>query len=351
MSVYLFRLHFLGPVHFGMAGIDLEATQSSLSSDSLISAIVNAFLLLDGPEAAEEVISALSSDKPPFVLSSLFPFGPDKDRADRYAEALVRPLTPPPVGDSETLGRFGKDLKTINYLHPQDFAAWISQRPLAPHEIESVVSRARVFTEGWWKQETRPRVALDRESQNSAVWSQAATWFQREERGKEGEVLTVGSGLYGLVRFHDESWKERLASAFRVLGDTGLGGERTYGFGLFKFGGFETPGDHWREILSGEGRFKVLLSLYYPRQEERKSLAQSLVAWDFVEKRGYVVSGRNATTIKRKRVRMLVEGSVCRRPLRGAMVDVTPENAKGLGIPHRVFRCGLAFLVPDGERI
>lgn len=350
MSVYLYRLHFQGPVHFGLAGIGLEAAEITLSSDSLTSALVNAFSLVEGPEGANALISCLTSDNPPFVLSSLFPFGPDPEYPQRLVEALVRPLTPPKFRDPDSIKLFSKELKRINYLHPLDFKAWISDRPLESAELASIVTRSQKLTLDWWARETRPRVALDRESQNSSVWSQTAVWFRKEERDGQGKLMGAGAGLYGLVRFRDESWKETLCEAFRILGDTGLGGERTYGFGLFKFQGLEDPDSRWKELLHGNGTSHVFLSLYYPNDAERQDLAQALEAWDFVEKRGYVVSGRNATTVKRKRMRMIVEGSVARKPLRGAMIDVTPDDAQALGIPHRVFRSGLAFLVPNGER-
>lgn len=350
MSVYVYRLYFEGPVHFGLAGIGLEAAETRLSSDSLTSAVINAFYLLEGREGADALASALSSGNPPFVLSSLFPFGPDPDHPELAVDAIVRPLIPPEVSTPDLMYRFSKELKKIRYLHPADFSAWIFDRPLSAEDLDSIVSRARRLTEGWWEEETRPRVALDRESQNSAVWSQSATWFRKEDRDNQGAVVRTSAGLYGLVRFFDETWKERLAQAFRILGDAGLGGERTYGFGLFRFGGFETPGSNWQEILFGKKPRLVLLSLYYPNDAERSGLAEALEAWDFVERRGYVVSGRNATGIKRKRVRMIVEGSVARRPLKGAMADVTPDGAEDLGISHRVLRSGLAFLVPDGEQ-
>lgn len=349
MTAYLYRLRFQGPVHFGLAGIGLEAVEDRLSSDSLTSALVNAFSLIEGSEGADAMVRALASNDPAFRLSSLFPFGPDIEDPSRPVEALVRPLALPPVVQDSAFGRFRKDLKSVAYLHPEDFLAWTGDTPLTDMELERLVARSQTLTQDWWKEETRPRVALDRESQNSSIWSQSALWFRKDERDSDGRLTRTGAGLYGLVKFDDESWKASLEAAFRVLGDTGLGGERTYGLGLFRFGGFEPLSPVWKEILKVKRSRRVLLSLYYPSETERQGLAQALEAWEFVERRGYIVSGRNAMGLKRKRVRMLVEGSVVKKPLCGAMADVTPDNASALGIPHRVYRSGLAFLVPDGD--
>lgn len=349
MPFYLYRLHFKGAVHFGLAGIGLEAVETKLSSDSLTSALINAFSLSEGPEGAHNLVMALSSDTPPFLMSSLFPFGPDPKEPKKYLEALVRPLSKPPLEKPELVKEVGKDLKKIVWLHPEDFLAWSGDTPIGEERLKLLLKRSAGLTSGWWKEEMRPRVALDRQSQNSSIWSQAAVWFAREVRNGDGKLTRVGAGLYGLVEFNDDSWKHRLEAAFRVLGDTGLGGERTYGLGLFRFGGFEDVGPTWEEILKGKRARRVFLSLYYPAENEREGLADALEAWEFVERRGYVVSGRNATGIKRKRVRMLVEGSVARKPLKGAMADVTPDNASDLGISHRIYRSGLAFLVPHGD--
>ena len=349
MAFFLYRLRFRGPVHFGLAGIGLEAVEARLSSDSLTSALVNAVAIAEGPEGAQDLISQLTSPQPPFVVSSLFPFGPDPEKRAEPLMLLVRPLVPPPVADPQTLRRLGKDMKRISYLRPEDFLSWVGETPLEAHKLEEVVSRSQDLTSGWWEEETRPRVALDRLSQNSAIWSQAAIWFRKEQMEQGAQSKIAGSGLYGLVWFRDDPWKERLAAAFAMLGDTGLGGERTYGLGLFDFGGFEPPNPLFNKILTGKGPQRVFLSLYYPAPEERGRLGQVLQAWDFVERRGYIVTGRDTTGLKRKRVSMLVEGSVAREKLKGSMVDVTPDGAEALGLRHRVYRSGLAFLAPFGD--
>jgi len=90
----------------------------------------------------------------------------------------------------------------------------------------------------------------------------------------------------------------------------------------------------------------MLLSSYYPNSKEKPHIRDIFAAWNFFENRGYIVSGRNTTTFKRKRLRMFSEGSVVHQPVRGMLVDVTPDDAQALGLFHRVYRSGLAFLFP-----
>lgn len=348
MSTYLYRLHFRGPLHLGLHGIGLEAVEERLSSDTLTSALINAFKVIEGEEEANKVVQALLTPTPPFILSSLFPFGPDPKNPGSITEAVVRPLVNPPVADSEILHRQGKDLKRISYLSVEDFRSWIGEKVLNESQIKDIIDRSKEFTKNWWYEELRPRVAIDRSSYISSIWNQAAIWFRREGKSQD-EKMIKEAGLYGLIRFHDEQWKGRIGAAFRMLGDMGLGGERTYGLGLFQFGGFESLTENWKALFSDQSKTHIFLSMYYPSEKERQELQSCLQAWETVERRGYIVSGRNTTTIKRKRIRMIIEGSVTCKLLCGEMVDVTPDRASDLGIPHRIYRSGLAFLVPGGR--
>lgn len=346
METYLYRLSFKGPVHFGMEGIGLEAVEERLPSDSLTSALINAAAILLGPEGADRMVKLLEADPPPFVLSSLFPYGPHPADYKNTVEAIVKPLIDPPL-DGQYPG-LHKELKKIRYLFPEDFLCWLEGKPLDDQGLEALIKRSRELTGQWWKKDLRPRVALDRESQGSSIWNQAALFFGREEKDENGAIKKVGAGLYGLVRFIDPKWKKILEEVFRMLGDTGLGGEKTYGLGLFDFGGFEPLPPIWEKIYTFPSEKFVLLSLYYPRTDEKEQAGGFFEAWEVRERRGYIVSGKEALTVKRKRVRMLVEGSVSRKTLRGTLADVTPENLEKLGLRHKIFRSGLAFFVPLG---
>jgi len=340
MKTYCYHLRFSGPVHFGDTGIGMENAKLTLPSDGVTSAVVNALAVLN---AADEAATSLLSESPPFVFSSLFPFGPSKESRET-CYALPRPLSPPPVEHGDVLRNLGKEIKRVAFLDPQGFADWVGDKPLGLGRLSEMVQTAKALAAewdpeakfGWYAKELRPRVSLDRATSASAIWHCGAFRFHRD------------AGLYGLVRVADDVRRERLDAAFRVLGDMGLGGERTYGMGHFTFSGF-TPLEATIPRLSGLASKKyVLLSNFFPKPNERAGFHSLMDSWDFFETRGYVVSGRLATKIKRKRVRMVVCGSVARQPIRGAMVDVTPDQAPALGLKHRVYRSGLAFTVPEG---
>jgi len=327
METYLYRLNFNSPVHFGASGIGLEITKKTLSSDALTSALINSFAVFG---EADQVITALKQEKPAFVMSSLFPFFDYSNGRIEYL--LPRPLTSPKA-EKELLKSKAKDLKKIEYLQANCFFSWIGEKPLDTNMLEDIIDVNKDLTKDWWKSELRPRVALDRISQNSAIWSCGVLHFQQN------------AGLYGLIRFENELWKNKLTAAFKLLGELGLGGERTYGMGTFSVSEFEPLKDVWNKIPYTKGKF-VLLSSFFPADDECSGISKKFEAWNFVENRGYIVSGRMATTLKRKRLNMMVEGSVAKEVVKGKMVEVTPDDAQDLGLTHSVYRSGLAFLMP-----
>lgn len=341
MDTYLYRLSFAGPIHFGQTGIGLEETSEQLPSDSLVSALINASAVRGN---VEDFLRMFESAESAVQFSSLFPFGPAPDAGDRIAYLLPRPMAMPPLADSTIVSSLGKELKRLKYLQPEDAWRWLTGPPYQRGEVERLLKRNHamggswdpVQKTGWWAEELRPRVALDRCSQNSSIW-----WC--------GSLRFVpGAGLYGLVRVGDSQRLAELENVFKILGEMGLGGERTYGMGGYEFSGFTPLKDVWPTHEGGTNGRCLLLSRYYPASHERTQLTSILEAWDFVETRGYVVSGRYATTLKRKRVRMIREGSVAREALLGEFVDVTPESGELLGLPHRVYRCGLGFWMSPG---
>lgn len=326
MGTYLYHLEFNAPVHFGATGIGLENSRHALTSDALTSALLNAFNVLG---MADDAVQGLMREKPSFVLSSLFPYGP-KQKESRV-HIVPRPLCRP-CSDNEVLRRIGKEIKKINYIDIRDLSAWLGDKLLGEEDIIAIKERGGSFHGDWYETELRPRVALDRNSNNSSIWHCGVVHFRD------------GAGLYGLAHISDTAWKKKLEAGFNLLGELGLGGERTYGMGTFRFLGFEPAPPAWIEGVN-HGKY-VLLSSYYPTTEERERIGETFAAWGFHEIRGYIVSGRNATTIKRKHVRMLSAGSIATHPVIGRLADVTPDGAGMLGLTHKVYRSGLAFLFP-----
>jgi CRISPR-associated protein Csm4 len=176
-----------------------------------------------------------------------------------------------------------------------------------------------------WHSHPLPRVTVDRINSSPNL-------FQSER-----VLFSEGCGLWFGMSGEFAELKNTLA----VLGENGLGGERTAGYG--KFGWEEKAPENLPE--PGDGRTAYLLSRYHPRKDEVKLLqhAHSFYRLEAVE--GYLRTFDGAAQ-RRKRVWLVCEGSVIKGDLRGDAPDVRPtyQNPSG-DVAHPVYRPGFALAI------
>jgi CRISPR-associated protein Csm4 len=148
-------------------------------------------------------------------------------------------------------------------------------------------------------------------------------------------ALGKGCGLRLLYKVIDSSGvsEKKLTSAFRLLSENGLGGERSTGLGSSE----EPPiiGEESIDEPTNAGFFTTL-SLYYPMREEVEKYVRGPSYYELVERGGfrdYRIGG-----IRNKAVRMFKEGSIL--PLvneyPGSIVDVGGVYRYGLAYPLKV---------------
>lgn len=155
------------------------------------------------------------------------------------------------------------------------------------------------------------------------------------------------SGLWCAAQFATQTayavWGTKIQAAFRLLGDSGMGGLRSRGFGRARSVDFQAG--LLEDLLFGAGgapkagRGWWLLSLTAPAAEDP-------IVWDEGDyqllKRGGRVGSLSGGGARKLTSRMLGEGSVIVSPRapRGSVANVAPE-----GCPHPVFRAGYAVAV------
>jgi CRISPR type III-A-associated RAMP protein Csm4 len=156
--------------------------------------------------------------------------------------------------------------------------------------------------------------------------------------------FTQGSGMWCLILFANgaarESWAAKLRSAFRLLADTGFGGERSRGWGRSKPPQFQDVDlEQFLPAVQTEGGETAwwLLSLYAAGSRDN-------VDW----RRGdYTLLNRSGraerTGLLKQASRMIEEGSVVFSS--GAPVGSTRDAAPE-GSPHPVYRWGFAAAFP-----
>ena len=140
-------------------------------------------------------------------------------------------------------------------------------------------------------------------------------------------------------------WSPSLKGALKWIADSGLGGERSSGWGRFEQPEFvEGPlgqllfGSRYRAPEEVTGHW--LLSLFSPAADDRIDWRQG--NYRVVERTGRV---QNGGAIKRAN-QMIAEGGVLVAPVgpKGTARDVAPA-----GFPHPVYRAGFALTLPIGK--
>lgn len=343
-----------GGFHFGREGLDQEVSAESFPSDSLFAGLVAAFISVEGSDNAaafvEPFLSAEAPQNVPFLLSSLFPCAGDL------------PLLPMPRVrvnlQAREDGTRGKAIKKIAYVSPgilrhllnedvvdsflpsdggdpdglmlQDGRVWITreERKFLPGECQR---KDPLVLREWavWKNDTVPRVTIDRASNSSTIFQVGRT------------VFNEGCGLWLLADVNrQDNWLENLLD---FLGDQGIGGERSSGYGGFTVEPFETPA-----LPSPDDCSRVMtLSRYNPTDREIEAgVLGERASYELVDVGGWLASPGSSAQ-RRKRVRMIEAGSILEaaQPIVGRVVDVRPEYEQAGAPDHPVYRSGLALLV------
>jgi CRISPR type III-A-associated RAMP protein Csm4 len=343
---FVVRFRPRGPWRIGVDSGARDRVDRVFHSDTLFSAVSHAMLRL-GRLEEWLAATALASGEPAVRLSSLFPF---LDRLQFVPPP--RSLWPPPPSPKVRWrnARF-VPLALVRDLvaeKPANDNRWFldgSSGCLLPAEMRDRSGPFRVAL--------RSHAAVDRVS-GAAVEVHRVACLEFAE----------GAGLWGVASFADEAaharWAETLQAAFRVLADTGLGGQRSLGWGCSEQPEFAAgvlpdlivpeapPAPPPPPLAEGEPepapkpRVETgywLLSMFSPAESDPVDWQRG--SYTLAERGGRVDSPARSGDVK-KIVRMVDEGSVlfASAAPRGAAPDVAPE-----GFPHPVFRCGFALAI------
>ncbi|WP_026487326.1 type III-A CRISPR-associated RAMP protein Csm4 [Caldanaerobius polysaccharolyticus] len=313
MKSYRVKLKFKGPVHFGYKEKMDNVTEYIVHSDTLFSGILNCYSLLYGKKRTDEIVERVLCEDLPFKLSSAF----------LYIDEEY--LIPKPINLdlSAVVGDF-KKAKKIRYV-PLDYSYKQAKSEVyIKGPIMITKNYDRIFSI-----DERPRVTLDRIEHSSEIYYLSSCTF--------GENV----GLWFYLDVYDTGIEKEIQAAIRLLGDEGLGGERTYGFGLFCVDFCEE-----KDNFDLESDQYLLLSLFLPSEDD--DLKDGLISYELTERGGYVYSPFSSN-LKKKKVRMFLEGSVFKKKYNGKIADVTPDNFN----THKVLRYGIPYWKPillSGQR-
>lgn len=337
------------PFHFGERGVGVETTLEWCHADTVFSALCSVIADLEGAQTLGALLAEFIQGDPPFLLSSAYPRAGDVRLLPR--PALRWSGGPDDTPDAGAL-LADKALKRVRLLSWGLFGVWVGGRPSPAFEAPQVAHGEQIWlTPGdlarapqairgrWWRVDAVPRVTIDRRTAASTIYHCGRVAFAPE------------CGLHFLVWWRRHDWTRVIERALTALGDAGLGGERSAGYGQFSWAASD-PG----ELPSWQGATGfVTLAPYCPTVAELESGALGAgAAWELLPRFGWTASGGRG--VRHREVTMLAEGSAICTPIAtdtragneptvmGRLVEVTPD---GFG-KHPVYRYGFAFPWPAG---
>lgn len=320
-------------LHIGRGVENLAETHAHVPSDSLFAALLDVSQTLGF--RMDSFIQSDGKGAPAFRVTSAFPFA---GRIRFYP----MPVDLNAVFSSARIEEFGagKNIKKIRYFSEALFEQWCGGNQL-DGELEEkdgewgcktslqngavwlTNAEKRGLPETLWAMQTLPRVTVDR-------INSAPTLFQSER-----VFFSNGCGLW----FGAVGDVSNLPGILETLGEGGLGGERTSGYGSFTCA---VEGEKDFLDPSSDGR-TYLLSRYHPCGEsEINSLKRDGSAYRLESVGGWLKTLEGAAQ-RRKRVWMLCEGSLIAGNPQGDAPDVRPTYSNPAGdVTHPVFRPGFA---------
>ncbi len=326
------RLRPAGPWRIGPASGARNGIDPIYHSDSLYSAITHAISQLD---SLEEWITATANPgegEPAVRFSSCFPF-----QRDVLFAPPPRTLWPP-LHSSGKVRWQGARFVPLPFISRLAADQPLEEDRWTVDGATGCVLPADRAQQGPFRTALRRAAAVDRVTGATATHTAACLEFAAE------------AGLWCAVSFATEDARQRwgtpVQAAFRLLADTGFGGERSRGWGRAEAPQF-SEGTLPELVLEGYTETPDisvdawwLLSVFSPGEQEP-------IDWNrgnyFIVVRGGRVESAAGWGALKRATRMLAEGSVVvsPRPPIGTAADVAPE-----GFSHPVYRFGFALALP-----
>ena len=270
--------------------IEPHSTFPELHSDTIFGALTYAINELF-PEIVEEMISNFENDKPPFLLSSAFPF-------IKNHEEIIRFYPKPILGNdlSELDMDILKKYKEIKYLDEEIFEDFINGN-IDEYEIISnlgdynqisfLLSKKDIENTVFFGKNIITNNMINRISNKTNVFY------------SEGNSFKSNSGLYFMITFFDEGYESVIRSSIKFLKDRGFGKDISTGKGHFDY--FIEDGDNL--YLNKKGSSFISLSRFIPKKEELDIIKENSF-YEILSKRA-----RHSSGDLRKQIKFFKEGS------------------------------------------
>lgn len=316
MEKKIYYLKFTTPFRFGTdkGSGGLANTSMVCHADTLFSAVAIEWLHHYGQKGLDLLIDEVKKDQ--FFLSDLMPYKEN----DLY---LPRPLL---INQRKEQNPDKiKAEKKLEYLSVNCYETYIQE---CLRKCDSPLPEVTMFV----MNDHRVRVSKT-SSEKAEPYFVAGKTFLRD------------AGFY-LMTEMDEATYPDFDDVLESLGETGIGGKRSSGFGKFEvIKCLFVDGDHFTESESAlkklwlqDGDLFINLSALLPEATEIDVVKNGTYA--LIQRKGFVYSDDYANeTVKRKQVTMINRGSSFEEKIKGRLVDLSSNGR------HPVYRYGKGLYI------
>ncbi len=307
-SIYKFR--FTTPVHFGSGR--LSGSSDTLLADTVFSALCHEALSHEGEKGIKKLYDAAENDK--LLISDLLPYAKKAGKTTGYyIPKPIMKVETEAEGDSGVKKLF-KKLRFIPFDRLTEFV-----------EGHYVPGEETVF--GGYNVRGNAKINVEDDAEPFSVGN--FTFFDSEE---------LSCGLYLVVGTEEQSLSEWIEMLLDSLSSSGIGGERSAGYGKFELIKASDVPNGFFDHLSVEYKKYISLSLCMSEGEELDHIIKG-AGYELVKRSGFVSSGRATDEILKKQdVFCFKGGSSFLRRFTGKVFDVSA------GTDHPVYRYAKAML-------
>lgn len=319
MTFDIVRLHFRQPLHLSRGKLNTyESSEHTLHSDTLQAALYVCALQLYDLATADDF-------KEKVRISSAFPW------TEAHGYWLPKPVSVRLDENPDTR----KELKKVKYLQKKNFEQTLrGENPPLADLLEGIEDKRKAIQPKIWEADTTQRVVIDR-------INTASTPFYLEKL-----YPTNGHKDCGLYVIIQNEGFDKLKNLFRLLGDNGIGLQRSLGNGTFDSVFVE---EKFSIDKPQNASSWVNLSLFRPENEEKLGKIQlALSQYQLIKRGGWLASPQDAghMSLRKKSVLMFSEGSVLafgdEASREGGFSDLDPRP----DVPHPVWRDGRGIFLP-----
>ena len=267
------------------------STFPKLHSDTLFGAITSAISELY-PEILEDMLKEFSDGRPPFILSSAFPYIYNEETKVRFYPKIILDY------DSSSINRdILKKYKKVNFIEEDIFLSLINgdltELDILNKYGEYYESGSLLMTKDYGIDAHISGNILPNNSVNRLTNESDAIFYS------QGDTFQ-NMGLFFIINFFDKEYADIIKNVFKFLKDRGFGRDLSTGKGQFDY---EISDDLLVEFKNCEGQCFTTLSRYIPTSEDLDKINE-YSAYEIDSKRGRHPSGEI-----RKEVKFFKEGS------------------------------------------